>query len=160
MLTTITLQELAPTPFDFEATVRSHGWAALRPFTWDASTTTLYRIHRLLSGKVIRLQLREGWQNGSNPLIQIAVETVEALTSGEEAEICRAVRRMLRLDEDFSEFYNQCAQAEGWSLRLQPGGGRLLRCPSLFEDIVYTLCTTNITWAGTKRLVDRLAAEI
>jgi 3-methyladenine DNA glycosylase/8-oxoguanine DNA glycosylase len=155
---TLTLQEAAPTPFDFEATVRSHGWAALRPFTWDVPTATLYRVHRLLSGKVVRLQLRQGQQNGSNPLIQIVVETIEALTSSEEAEICRVVRRMLRLDEDFSEFYGRCAQAEGWSLRVQPGGGRLLRCPSLFEDIVYTLCTTNITWPGTKRLVDRLAA--
>jgi 3-methyladenine DNA glycosylase/8-oxoguanine DNA glycosylase len=154
---TISLLEPAPAPFDFEAAARSHGWAALRPFAWDASLVTLSRIHRLSSsGKVVGLNMRESRQNGSAPLVQIAVDTVEPLTSGEEAEIRRAVRRMLRLDEDFSEFYDLCARTGGWSLRVQPGGGRLLRCPSLFEDIVYTLCTTNITWSGTKRLVDRL----
>jgi 3-methyladenine DNA glycosylase/8-oxoguanine DNA glycosylase len=130
---------------------------ALRPFAWDAASATLSRVHRLNSGKVVQLHMRQGRANGSNPLIAIEVETVEALTLAEETEVRSAVRRMLRLDEDFSEFYNLCAQTEGWSLRLQPGGGRLLRCPSLFEDIVYTLCTTNITWSGTKRLVERLA---
>lgn len=160
MLTT-SLTELAPAPFDFESAARSHGWAALLPFTWEATTATLSRVHRLpSSGKVVRLHLREGQQNGSSPLVQITVEMADALTADEEAEIRRAVRRMLRLDEDFSEFYALYAQAEGWSLRLQPGGGRLLRCPSLFEDIVYTLCTTNITWSGTKRLVERLTTRL
>jgi 3-methyladenine DNA glycosylase/8-oxoguanine DNA glycosylase len=153
---TISLKEPAPIPFDFEATARAHGWAALRPFEWDAPSISLARIHRLSSGKVIRLQLGEGQANGSAPLIQIEVETIEPLTAAEEAEIRHITRRMLRLDEDLSEFYGLCAQHEGWSLRLKPGGGRLLRCPSLFEDIVYTLCTTNITWSGTKRLVERL----
>jgi 3-methyladenine DNA glycosylase/8-oxoguanine DNA glycosylase len=48
----------------------------------------------------------------------------------------------------------------GWSVRLPPGTGRLLRCPTLFEDIVYTLCTTNTTWSGTLRMVDRLVATL
>ncbi|MBI1881532.1 MAG: hypothetical protein HYR94_25405, partial [Chloroflexi bacterium] len=108
---TISLPEPAPAPFDFEATARSHGWAALRPFAWDASTATLSRVHRLeSSGKVVRLHLQAGPQNGSNPLVQVTVETVEPLAAGEEAEIRRAVRRMLRLGEDFSEFYELCAR--------------------------------------------------
>lgn len=156
---TISLAEPVPTPFDFEAAVRSHGWSALVPFSWDAATATLSRVQRLQSsGRVVRLHLREGHPNGSAPFVAVEVETVEPLTPGEEAEIRQAVRRMVRLDEDFSEFYALCTQAEGWTLRVQPGGGRLLRCPTLFEDIVYTLCTTNITWSGTKRLVERLTA--
>ncbi|GIK39344.1 MAG: hypothetical protein BroJett011_31770 [Chloroflexota bacterium] len=156
---TISLTEPVPIPFDFEAAARSHGWSALAPFTWDADTKTLSRVQRLQgSGKVVRLHLCQGHPNGAAPFVAVEVETVELLTPGEEAEIRRAVRRMVRLDEDFSEFYELCAQAEGWTLRVQPGGGRLLRCPTLFEDIVYTLCTTNITWAGTKRLVERLTA--
>jgi 3-methyladenine DNA glycosylase/8-oxoguanine DNA glycosylase len=155
---TISLQEPAPLPFDFEAAACSHGWMALSPFAWDAASATLARVHQLNSGKVVRLGMRRNPQNGSSPHVEIEVETVEALTLAEEAEVRSAVRRMLRLDEDFSEFYNLYAQTEGWSLRLQPGGGRLLRCPNLFEDIVYTLCTTNITWSGTKRLVERLTS--
>jgi 3-methyladenine DNA glycosylase/8-oxoguanine DNA glycosylase len=67
---------------------------------------------------------------------------------------------MLRLDEDFSEFYQLMAHHAGWPLRLKPGGGRLLRCPTLFEDIIYTLCTTNINWAGTIRMVERLVLTL
>jgi len=156
----ILLQETPPIPFDFEATARAHGWAALRPFEWDAASLTLSRVHRLDSGQVVRLRLSEGRVNGSAPFVEISVETVEPLTAIAEVQIRRAVRRMLRLDEDLSEFYDLCAQNENWLLRVKPGGGRLLRCPTLFEDIVYTLCTTNITWAGTKRLVDRLTERL
>lgn len=157
---TISLQETLPSPFDFEATAHAHGWVALRPFEWDAASLTLARVHRLGSGKVVRLQLREGQANGSTPLVQIEVATMEPLTTAETAEIRRTARRMLRLDEDLSEFYELCVQNTGWTLRVKPGGGRLLRCPSLFEDIVCTLCTTNITWAGTKRLVERLTEQL
>jgi len=153
---TILLTESVPSPFDFESTVRSHGWAALHPFEWHAPAVTLFRVHRLDSGKVVRLHMRSGDQNGHRPGVQIGVEMVKPLTAAEEFEIRQAVRRMLRLDEDLSEFYRLCGQNDGWGLRLQPGGGRLLRCPTLFEDIIYTLCTTNITWSGTKRLVERL----
>lgn len=156
---TISVPEPAPDPFDFEAAARSHGWSALRPFAWDAPTATLSRVYRLeSSGRVVHLHLRENRQNGTAPQVEILVDTIEPLTPAEEADIRRAVRRMLRLDEDFNEFYDLCARSQGWLLRVQPGGGRLLRCPNLFEDMIYTLCTTNITWAGTKRLVDRLTA--
>ncbi len=156
----ILLTEPAPSPFDFEATARSHGWVALRPFEWQGPTATLVRIQRLESGKVVRLQMQEGQPNGQKPVVQIGMETVEPLTPGEESEIRRAVRRMLRLDEDLTEFYQLYGQMDGWSLRLQAGGGRLLRCPTLFEDIIYTLCTTNITWSGTKRLVECLTSRL
>lgn len=155
-MVTISLFEPAPTPFDFEAAVRSHGWSALVPFAWDADNAALSRIQQLQNNKVIQLYMQEEPANGAGPQVKIDIETTEPLTAGEEAEIRRMVRRMMRLDEDFSEFYDLCARTEGWTLRVQPGGGRLLRCPTLFEDIVYTLCTTNITWSGTKRLVERL----
>jgi 3-methyladenine DNA glycosylase/8-oxoguanine DNA glycosylase len=157
---TILLTEPTPHPFDFESTARSHGWVALRPFEWYGPTATLARIQRLESGKVVRLQMQPGREDGQKPVVQIGVETAGSLTPGEETEIRRAVRRMLRLDEDLAEFYQLYGQMNGWSLRLPPGGGRLLRCPTFFEDIIYTLCTTNITWSGTKRLVERLTSML
>ncbi|MCM8749270.1 hypothetical protein NET02_08940 [Thermomicrobiaceae bacterium CFH 74404] len=153
------LEEPAPQPFDFVSTASEHGWAYLKPFEWDEAASELRRIHRLASGRVARLRMREGSMGSSS--VSVVVEAVGgALTAEEEAEIRRVVRRMLRLDEDPSEFYQYCAQLDGWSLRLTPGGGRLLRCPSLFEDMVYTLCTTNVNWSGTKRMVERLVATL
>lgn len=155
----VSLAEPAPRLFDFESTARAHGWVRLRPFTWHVPTAELHRIHRLASGKVVRLCLGSGGTT-DDPLIRVKVETVRALTPREKVEIRQIVRRMLRLDEDLGEFYALCGAIKGWTLGLQPGAGRLLRCPTLFEDMVYTLCTTNTTWAGTIRMVDRLVATL
>ncbi|HEX9921941.1 MAG TPA: hypothetical protein VGD99_04715, partial [Anaerolineae bacterium] len=154
-----TIKEQIATLFDFESTARSHGWVALRPFEWDEATATLGRIHRLEQGQIICLSMRDDSRGGTTG-VQVEVGEIEPLTASQEAEIRRIVRRMLRLDEDLADFYHLAAQQNGWTLNLKPGGGRLLRCPTLFEDIVYTLCTTNIAWSGTIRMVDRLTAKL
>jgi 3-methyladenine DNA glycosylase/8-oxoguanine DNA glycosylase len=150
-------EEQAPQPFNFEATAHAHGWVALRPFEWHEPAAELRRVHHLASGQVVRLRMQAA--DGSSN-VQTQVEAVLPLTETDKAEISRAVRRMLRLDEDLSEFYRLRSQFDGWSLRLLPGSGRLLRCPSLFEDMIYTLCTTNIAWSGTIRMVDRLVTKL
>jgi 3-methyladenine DNA glycosylase/8-oxoguanine DNA glycosylase len=152
-------EEQAPPPFDCTATVRAHGWVRLRPFEWHAPTAELRRVQRLQSGKLVRLRLRDGG-SADRPSVRIEVDSAQPLSTSDASEIRRGVRRMLRLDEELSEFYQLYQQMPGWSLRLQPGGGRLLRCPTLFEDMVYTLCTTNTTWSGTIRMVDRLVATL
>lgn len=157
MLQLTSFEESISPPFDFESTARAHGWIALRPFAWHASTAELSRICRLSDGQVVRVKMQAGPETTT---VQIAVEHARPLTPAAKAEIRQMARRMLRLDEDFSEFYELARQFDGWQLNLTPGGGRLLRCPTLFEDIVYTLCTTNISWSGTIRMVDRLVAKL
>jgi 3-methyladenine DNA glycosylase/8-oxoguanine DNA glycosylase len=152
-------EEPVPYEFDFSATVKAHGWVALSPFGWDEASTTLTRTHRLDGGTAVRLHLTGGQSRSREP-IKISVEVASQLKAAEQAEIRRAVRRMLRLDEDLSEFHRLNSQLDNWNLELRPGTGRLLRCPRLFEDIVYTLCTTNIAWSGTKRMVARLASSL
>jgi len=152
---TYSLEEQVPTPFDFRSTIQAHGWVVLRPFEWHEPTAALSRIHRLETGKVVQLHLHDG-----NKVIRIEIDTVSSLTTDEETEIRQSVRRMLRLDEGFEAFHQLSKQLNGQSLALKPGSGRLLRCPRLFEDIIYTLCTTNIAWSGTKRMVDRLVAKL
>jgi hypothetical protein len=97
-------EEPAPKPFDFAATVRAHGWVRLRPFEWHAPTAELRRVHRLKSGRVVRLRLREAG-TADAPVVRIKVERTGPLLGSEKAEIRQAVRRMLRLDEDLHEWY-------------------------------------------------------
>jgi 3-methyladenine DNA glycosylase/8-oxoguanine DNA glycosylase len=156
---TSAVAEPTPKPFDFAATVQAHGWVRLRPFAWDTRTAELRRIHRLHSGHVVRLRIRDGGTVDA-PCVAIKVECAQPLSAYDITEIRTAVRRMLRLDEELSEFYQLSQQLQGWSLQLQPGAGRLLRCPTLFEDLVYTLCTTNTAWTGTIRMVDRLVTTL
>lgn len=152
---TDTLHENTPAAFDFSATAKAHGWVMLRPFAWDEEAAQLSRLHQLRSGQVIRLVMTH-----ENDTVKVDVEGAEPLSAAEETEVRQVVRRMLRLDEDLTEFHNVYSQLDGWTLKLEPGGGRLLRCGTLFEDIVYTLCTTNINWSGTIRMVDRFVTAL
>ncbi|GAB4441003.1 MAG: hypothetical protein Kow0031_22970 [Anaerolineae bacterium] len=153
------LTEPAPIPFDFTAAASSHGWAALRPFAWDAAAGTLHRTQQLKDGKVVALSMQPGG-DALAPAVAIGMVSADPLDPVEQAEVRRGVRRMLRLDEDFGDLYRRQTELPHHPLKIAPGGGRLLRCPTLFEDMVYTLCTTNIAWSGTKRMVHLLAEKL
>ncbi len=69
------------------------------------------------------------------------------------------VRHMLRLSEDLSPFYARVAGDPelGWAAA---GAGRLMRSPTVFEDVVKTICTTNCAWSGTERMVGALVEHL
>lgn len=146
---------LTPEPFSFVGTVYSHGWAVLEPHAWSPEVPALERVHRLPSGDVVVLQLRPAAADA--PGVAVEVRHADPLSAGEEEAIRGVVRRMLRLDEDLSEFHRRCRERGGrWSRIADEGLGRLLRSPTLFEDAVKTICTTNVQWGGTKRMVREL----
>jgi N-glycosylase/DNA lyase len=66
---------------------------------------------------------------------------------------------MLRLDEDLSAFYGAAAQDPALA-RITSGAGRMLRSPTVFEDVIKTICTTNCTWSATERMVGALVSEL
>ncbi len=74
-------------------------------------------------------------------------------------EIERQVRRMLALDQDLSGFYVVAAAdpALAWAAA---GAGRMLRSPTVFEDVVKTICTTNCAWSGTVRMASALVERL
>src|SRR5205814_10163131 len=67
--------------------------------------------------------------------------------------------RMLRLDEDLSRFY-ALIEADSDLAWAAAGAGRMLRSPSVFEEVVKTICTTNCAWSATERMVGALVAEL
>ncbi len=66
---------------------------------------------------------------------------------------------MLRLDDDLSGFY-LVAAADPTLAWAAAGAGRMMRSPTVFEDLVKTICTTNCTWSATKRMVNALVDEL
>ena len=74
-------------------------------------------------------------------------------------ELLAFVRHMLRLDEDMSAFY-AVAAADPDLEWVALGAGRMLRSPTVFEDLVKTICTTNCTWSATVRMVTALVREL
>lgn len=140
-------------PVDLRRTLGSHGVADLLPNrldeeSWTFETTLAVRERartvRVLAGRAGHAR----------------VELLDARTPERERSVLLAtVRHMLRLDEDLSRFYAQLdGDAElAW---VTSGAGRMLRSPTVFEDVVKTVCTTNCTWAATVRMVTALVSEL
>ena len=69
------------------------------------------------------------------------------------------MRRVLRLDQDLSGFYAKVA-ADPELAWASAGAGRMLQSPSVFEDVVKTVCTTNCAWSATLRMTGALAEHL
>ena len=63
---------------------------------------------------------------------------------------------MFGLEQDFSAFYALARSESKLHKAIEKAGGRVLRCPTLFEDVIKTILTTNTLWNGTKRMAQRL----
>lgn len=107
-----------------------------------------YRTALRLAGSVVPVTLRE--RNG-----ELVASTPHALTNERARLLGAAVRRMFRLDDDLSPFYALVATdpALRWAVA---GSGRMLASPTVFEDVIKTICTTNCAWSATIRMVRAL----
>jgi 3-methyladenine DNA glycosylase/8-oxoguanine DNA glycosylase len=134
-------------PFSFRAVADSHGWRQLAPYSGDADG--LAYVICLSTGRVVELRLAEA-AGGA------VVEVDDALDAPEQAEVVALAEWMLGLDQDLAAFY-AAAQGEPRLARAaERSQGRLLRGPTLFEDVVKTILTTNTAWSGTIRMVQAL----
>jgi N-glycosylase/DNA lyase len=63
------------------------------------------------------------------------------------------------LDADLSGFYAVAAgdDALAWA---GGGAGRMIRSPTVFEDVVKTVCTTNCAWSATVRMTTALVQHL
>lgn len=131
----------APPGFAFRRTVVSHGWSVLAPFALDRATWTLRRGRLSVTG----------------------TDGGVTVTGSRRRADAALVAHCLRFDEDLSEFHALCRTLvpdgdDDVDLRWVPaqGAGRLLRAPTVWEDLVKTVCTTNCSWALTTKMVDGL----
>jgi len=132
--------------FHFPQLVHSHGWAWLAPFVWEESTATLSRPIFVGSGRQISVAVRV---ERAGPASRVIVCCKERAQPSDRQIIRAAVRRMLRLDEDFSEFHKLCAADPRLRFVAHRRCGGMLRAPDLFEDLVKTVCTVNCAWGNT-----------
>ena len=147
-----------PQGFHFPTTVRSHGWCLLAPVVWDDEAVRLER-PLAVPGGVTRATFEQ--PGGPGGPLQVSIVRGRGTRRGLDAAGWRAVERsatrMFQLDRDFAEF-ERLARGAGDSFdeAVQRGFGRLLRSPTLFEDVVKILATTNTTWGGTVAMVRNL----
>lgn len=141
----------ARVPFNFLSVINSHGWRQLAPFSYDENTNTLSYVLRLSNGRVVELNFRDGTDT-------VIVET-EKLDATERREVKDRVAWMFGLDMDFSRFYAASETEPKLARARERALGRVLRSPTLFEDVIKTILTTNTLWAATKNMTRKLVDE-
>ena len=147
-----------PTPqdFDFWRTMYSHGWCSLLPFRVDKEHRALNRILTLNNGSLVLCQISDHMDSK----LTIAVQSPALLTHADRSEVIRHIASCLRLTEDFSDFYRETRRYPKYRWIAKAKTGRLLRAPSVFEDIVKMICTTNCSWALTEIMINNLVENL
>jgi N-glycosylase/DNA lyase len=140
-------------PVDFVRTLRSHGVADLPPNEIEPEAGYMETV--LPAGG--RAWILRVSADGARSARVSAPNT--APPARERAALTSQLSHMLRLDEDLSGFY-LVAAADPTLRWVAAGAGRMLRSPTVFEDVVKTICTTNCTWSATERMVGALVREL
>lgn len=139
-------------PFSLSTVLNSHGWIQLAPFSQINDTVGFKYVDRLNTGQVVEMWIEET-EDG------VKVEVDAQLHEAEQVEIIRKINWMLGLDQDFSAFYKIIQREPKLASVEKRAQGRVLRSPTLFEDVVKTILTTNTSWAGTIRMVENLVSQ-
>jgi 3-methyladenine DNA glycosylase/8-oxoguanine DNA glycosylase len=149
--TEIKLRGAGGEPVDFRRTIASHGVADLPPNRIDEEAWTL------------ELTLSPNASRATTVLVSAGREGYAKVKvvagSASAADLRPAVAHVLRLDEDLSPFYEAAAGDPDlkWATK---GAGRMIRSPTVFEEVVKTICTTNCTWSATVRMVSALVEHL
>jgi 3-methyladenine DNA glycosylase/8-oxoguanine DNA glycosylase len=141
-------------PVDLWRTINSHGLVDLPPMRIDVERRALEVTVRP-DGDVPRL-VRIASEGARVATVEVLGESP---LGAERDRLLELLRHVLRLDEDLSAFYARAAADPdlAWTAS---GAGRLVRSPTVFEEVVKTICTTNCAWSGTVRMVRALVEHL
>jgi N-glycosylase/DNA lyase len=131
----------------------SHGWSGLLPFEFDQDSWTLARVIDIGNTTPVLVKI-----NGTKR--ELRINTSSRLSKGDAEKVVRDVRHMFRLDDDMSSFYQAMSADPDFSWIAHQGAGRMLRSPTVFEDLVKMICTTNCSWALTEKMVTGLVESL
>jgi N-glycosylase/DNA lyase len=148
-------QIAVPPGFNFWRTVYSHGWCALPPFTIQKESGTFSRIVSLADEVLVECIMRDGGNK-----ITVLARSESALSGDQRAHIRHQLKVCLHLDEEMSEFYTEAQRSPRFRWIPKAGAGRMLRAPTVFEDVVKMICTTNCSWSLTEVMVQNLTTRL
>jgi 3-methyladenine DNA glycosylase/8-oxoguanine DNA glycosylase len=137
-----------PRDFVLKRDACSYGYFLLAPNHWDPRREVFSRVMSLGEGPVLIEVAQPGGKGGA-----LAVKASRGVTAKEKGEIKGQLTRMLRLDEDESILRT----FHGVDPRFRRSGrGRLFRSPTLFEDVIKTVTSCNVTWPNTVNMNRRM----
>ncbi len=147
----LTFSILTPPNFNFWRTVFSHGWCVLPPFSASREKRELERTLMLHRKTPVHCVMQDEGKG-----VEVTVRSRRPLSGAQVQDAAAQLRTCLRLDEDFGPFHDEAIRYPEFRWICETGSGRLLRAPTVFEDAVKMLLTTNCTWALTTIMVTNL----
>jgi 3-methyladenine DNA glycosylase/8-oxoguanine DNA glycosylase len=141
-------------PVDLVRTLNSHGFVDLPPMHPAPDYRSVELTLRARRGRARTVRIEEG-RRGRAGVTVLGRPASEATTR----ELVATVRRVLRLDADLSPFYEAAASDPDLSW-VTAGAGRMVQSPTVFEDVIKTVCTTNCTWSATTRMVHAIVGQL
>ena len=142
-----------PREFSFKRTIISHGWCQLLPFKIDEEKWQLSRTLEVEDAKPVTITI-------SSTRRALRINTSRRLSQAAAKKVIADVRHMLRLDDNITAFYRLLVADNDFNWIPTQGAGRLLRSPTVFEDLVKMICTTNCSWALTQKMVTGLVENL
>ncbi len=139
-----------PPDFDFARDVCSYGYFLLMPNEWDPTTQRMRRPLHVESGVAVFTLSQPGGRG--KPVIASCDRT---LSRSEQSDARAQIRRMLQMDDTGVGAFHKVDR------RWKKGGrARLFRSPTLFEDLIKTVTSCNVTWPSTVNMNRRLCETI
>jgi N-glycosylase/DNA lyase len=141
-------------PVDLGRTLLSHGFVELPPMRLDEDVPAL-EVTLLADGRTARtIDIRAGRKG------HVRITVLGSAPSQRLADrLLDRARHVLALDEDLSAFYD-LVSADTDLAWARAGAGRLVRSPTVFEDVIKTICTTNTVWSATTKMVRSLVTNL
>src|SRR5262249_1262309 len=135
-------------------TLFSHGFVELPPMRLEEDVPAL-EVTLLADGRTARtIDIRAG-RKGQARITVLGRAPSQRLA---EKLLARA-RHVLPPDEDLSAFY-ELGSPDADLAWAQAGAGRMVRSPTVFEDVIKTICTTNTVWSATAKMVTALVTNL
>jgi N-glycosylase/DNA lyase len=143
----------APAGFSFRRSVYSHGWCDLPPFAVSERGDWVATVVAVPEGGARRMTIHESEDGG------VVLETPGSPPRETQRALRAAARRMLGLDLDLAPFHAAVLGHPRYAWIATSGTGRFLRAPTMWEDVVKLVLTTNCSWAATKKMVTTLVEK-
>ncbi|GAB1420352.1 hypothetical protein MASR2M15_04450 [Anaerolineales bacterium] len=141
-----------PDFFNYDKTIRSHGWASLKPFSYDRDTQILSRCHRLKDGTLMNFSVKADKKQD----LEIEIDAKKTLTNAQIDALKADIRRIFNVNRDLSAFHEAMKAFKGYEWAKDSVAGRMLLAPTVWENMAKILFTTNTTWAQTKGMSEHL----
>ncbi len=142
-------------PVDLRRTLASHGVASLPPMQLDEQTYERLEVTLPVGGSRPRPVVVTPGRKGHARVEVLGRAPGQAASES----LLVTVRHVLNLDEDLSPFY-EVARRDPELSWVTTGAGRMVRSPTVFEEVVKTVCTTNCSWALTTKMVTALVEHL